>query len=83
MNEMERKAESAGLKLPVMDRLDAVKSGFRAETHGISLEKEAAIARSVESGMVTVNAVWVGIDGMAQLWRKAAEVDVYAEGRLL
>jgi len=79
MNAMERKAESAGLKLPVMDHGDAVKSGFRAVTHGISLEKEAEIARSVESGMVTVNAVWVVIGGMAQLWRKAAEVDVYGE----
>lgn len=80
MNAMEKKAESAGLKLPVMDHGDAVKSGFRSVTHGIRLDSEAGIARSVESGMLAVNAVWVIINGQAQLWRKAAEVDVFSEG---
>lgn len=76
---MEEQLHAAGLKLPGMERGEAVKSGFRAVTHGIRLKTEAALARSVESGMATVNAVWVTQGDEVELWRKAAEMNVFRE----
>lgn len=75
----EKRCKAAGLKLPVMAHGAAVSAGFRAVTHGIRLESEEGIARSVESGMQTVNAVWVVRDNAVELWRKASEINVCGE----
>lgn len=70
----EKRCQAAGLKLPVMAQMDAVKAGFRAVTHGIFLPSEEGIARSVESGMHTATAVWVVMGHSVELWRKAREM---------